>query len=72
MTLAAAAAVFGTSAPDEDYPDQVGYIRCCGQYVVERNGAISCDRCHTVIERHAGEWRIVRVKGEAPLMSGAS
>jgi hypothetical protein len=70
MTLPEAVRVFDSHQMDADYPDQVGYIKCCGQYVVERYGAISCDRCHTVIERHNGEWRIMRVKGKTYQSAG--
>jgi hypothetical protein len=63
MTLARTATVFDLWISDPQHPDDRGKIWCCAQRLTERNGAISCTRCHTVIERCSSGWRILRVKG---------
>jgi hypothetical protein len=63
MTLHEVVWVFDAWDPSPDYPGQVGHIHCCGHLVVMRAGAIACDTCHSVVEQHAGAWRILRIKG---------
>ena len=63
MTLAHAARVFDQWMPNPGNPEEEGKIWCCAQQLTERFGAIACMRCHTIIERCQGGWRVVRIKG---------